>query len=170
MSLLDNLPNVLSAVAVASAFVNDAQQAPALFNIDPNLAKPFVICLTKSLSKDDLALLASYGTVLSYDHDILNNVPLSTLQFQYFICDIREDNDRMYFQKNILLNTSLYHLILYRYSFESDNGISFEVEQESLPPKQATALMFNTLLLQTPITRPSCVMSFFRKCLTAGHP
>ena len=85
-------------------------QAPPLVNYDPGLVKKFVICLSKDLPSEELQLLQYYGRTISYDHDICNNIDLSTIDFSYFLLDLREANDRTYFQKIITPNIQMFHL------------------------------------------------------------
>jgi hypothetical protein len=152
-----NLPSVIQSVINIS---EEAKEAPALV-IDLNVKK-IVICISKDLSKEDIKLLEYYGRVISYDHDIINNVDLLTVDFDYFIVDLRNLNDRMYLQKIILPQVDKIHLILFKWPFESDNGISYSVERSQLPPKQVNKDIFDQLLLQKPIQSPSCILSFLK--------
>ena len=137
-------------------------QAPPLVNYDPGLVKKFVICLSKDLPSEELQLLQYYGRTISYDHDICNNIDLSTIDFSYFLLDLREANDRTYFQKIITPNIQMFHLILYKYEFQGDNGISFDVERSELPKKQMNSNIFNGLLLQSEIQKPNCLFSLMK--------
>lgn len=159
MSLLENLPAVINTVSSVAAVLSNPSVSPPIINPDEQLLKPFVICHTRNISKDDLKLLAKYGEVDSYDHDILNNVDPSTLNFDYLCIDLREDTNRMYFQKFLMGNLN-YHIILYKYSFESDMNISFEAEHSEFPTRQSSKLVYNQLLLTKPLSNPNACMSF----------
>jgi hypothetical protein len=153
-----NLPSVIQSVINLSS---DIKESEPLVQNDPNVKK-IIICISKNLSKEDINLLQYYGRVISYDHDIINNVDLFSVDFDYFIVDLRQLNDRMYLQKMILPNLTQLHLILYKWNFESDNGISYEVERDCFPPKQVNKQLFDQLLLQKPIQSPSCILSLLK--------
>lgn len=161
-----NLPSVIQSVVQLAEYKEP--DSPPLVQNDPNVKK-IVIAITKDLSKEDKKLLEYYGKVIRYDHDIINNVELSTVDFDYFIVDLRHLNDRMYLQKQILPKLAEVHLILFKWSFESDNGISYEVERDSLPPKQVNKTIFDQLLLARPIQSPSCIISFLKTLACVGQ-
>lgn len=157
------LPSVIqSAIQLSEMKENES---PALENIDPNLDKKFVICITKNLSEDELDLLHYFGKTISYQHDIINNVDLFTIDFEFFIIDLREHTDRMYLQRMILPNVNRIHFILYRYGFQTDMGISYENELTALPPKQVNAKIWKQLLLTKPIQAPNACLSFLGACV-----
>ena len=155
-----SLPEVISAIgSVASINYPPPPPPPALVNPDPNNAKPVVICITRSVPAEILPMLAKYGVVESYDHDIHANVDPVTVPFQYLLVDLREKADRLYFQKFILGNLA-YHVVLYRYSFERDMNISFEAVFSEFPPRQATRAAYDALLVSPPLTQPNSCLSF----------
>jgi hypothetical protein len=159
-----SLPSVIQSVVQLS---QPAPESPALVQDNPDVKK-IVIVITRDLSKENRALLTFYGRVIDYDHDIVNNIELNTIDFDYFIIDIRQLNDRMYLQKYVLPRLSEIHIILYKWSFESDNGVQYEVERDHLPPKQVNKTIFDQLLLSKPIQEPSCVISFLKTLACVG--
>ena len=124
--------------------------------------KRIVICLYKSFDKDDLLLVQNYGKVIVYS-DTYTNIDCGPLIFDYFILDLREEDQRVYFIKYI--KNKDYYLILFRYSFEMNNGVSFHNEIDTLPRKQAFKKDFDLLLLNQPIPPPKWYISLFRSCV-----
>jgi len=160
MSILDNLPAVISTASnVVVALSNSPTSSIPIVNPDENNLKSFVICHTRNISTDDKKMLSKYGPVESYDHDIFNNVEPSNLSFSYLLIDLRESNDRLYFQKFLMGNLA-YHVILYKHSFENDMNISFEAVFSKFPKRQSSKEAYNQLLLKTPLTKPSACLSF----------
>jgi hypothetical protein len=171
-----NLPPIINQIAgvvedYLRPIANQVSDPIQLNNLSQNrqLNKRFVICLSKDLSEDEVALLQYYGRTISYDHDIVNNIDLSTVDFSYFLLDLREATNRDYLQKIILPNVDKFHLILYKYSFQDDNGISFEVERSELPKKQVNSDIFNKLLLQPEIKSPNCILSLLKSIVCKGN-
>jgi len=160
-----NLPAVISG---ASALLAQPQPSPAIVNPDADDVKKIVICITRNVSKEDLKLLSSFGTVKSYDNDIHNNIDPSTLDFDYLLVDMREQADRLYFQKYFKDNLS-FHIVLYKFAFENDMGLSFESEFSSFPPVCATKKAYDTLLVTPPIPAPSVCLSFLGALAKCGQ-
>jgi hypothetical protein len=119
-----------------------------------------VICLYKSLDEDELELLKRYGKVLYFNSSYLN-LSLDRFNFDYFILDLREEDHRIYFQKY----TSHTKRLLFRHSYETNNGVSFHNELSSLPKEQALKTDFDFLLFSQPIPSPKCFISLFRSCI-----
>jgi hypothetical protein len=158
-----NLPSVIQSVIQLAE--NKADEQP---NLPVNNSSKIVICLSKSLSKDDLKLLQYYGQVEEYSHSIHNNVELDKIDFDYLLLDLRKPEDRLYVQKHVLNNLQKINLVLFRYSFEGDNGISYNVERTELPSKQISKKVFDELLLSRQLEAPSCIISLLRALVCAS--
>jgi hypothetical protein len=158
-----NLPSVIQSVIQLAE--NKADES---VNLPVNNSSKIVICLSKSLSKEDLKLLQYYGQVEEYSHNIHNNVELDKIDFDYLLLDLRKAEDRLYVQKHVLSHISEINLVLFRYSFEGDNGISYNVERTELPSKQISKKVFDELLLSKQLEAPSCVISLLRALVCAS--
>jgi len=158
-----NLPSVIQSVIQLSE--NKADES---INLPVNNSSKIVICLSKSLSKEDLKLLQYYGQVEEYSHSIHNNVELDKIDFDYLLLDLRKAEDRLYIQKHVLNHLQQINLVLFRYSFEGDNGISYNVERTELPCKQISKKVFDELLLSKQLEAPSCVISLLRALVCAS--
>ena len=163
---ISSLPSVIQTLVDFKTKPEDIILLPA--NSNPN-AKQFVICITRDITPEEEDLLNYYGKCLSYNHDVVNNIELSKITYDYLLVDLREGTDRLYLQKYVLENLDKIHFILLRRSFEGDNGIVFENELVDLPVKQVNKEIFDKLLLMRPIEAPSCMMSFLRRCITVGR-
>jgi len=152
-----SLPSVISSVIQLVENKQDEEKNLELKNVNK-----IVICLSKTLSKDDLKLLSYYGQVEPYSHNVHNNVELTNIDFDYFLLDLRKVEDRLYVQKHVLTHLDQINLVLFRYSFEGDNGVAYNVERTELPSKQISKKVFDELLLSKQLEAPSCVISFLK--------
>ena len=136
----------------------------------PNPANQFIIVISKDMPKEDISLLKEYGRVIVFERNVYHNVAINTLDFDYFIIDIRCNEDRHYFQQidpNLLESMNV---ISYCYSIEKFDDYHNEIGVDNiitkLPSKQAFKLDFDRLILQKKISKPSivfsCIKSFFR--------
>lgn len=136
----------------------------------PNTANQFIIVISKDMQKSELSLLKEYGRVIVYEHNVYHNVAINTLQFDYFIINLRSNYDRHYFQqidKSLIENMNI---VSYCYSIEKCDDYHNELGADNiitkLPPKQAFKAEFDRLLLQKKISKPnmlfSCIKSIFR--------
>jgi hypothetical protein len=166
---MDNitLPAVLS---TAPAFVQTLLSSPEPSNVivNPSEIKKIVICHTRDVDKKVLDLLAKFGTVLSYDHNIHNNIDPATVEFAYLFVDMRRKSDRLYYQK-FLHNNLAYHMVLYKWKFESDMGLPFQSQFSKFPVAQANRRTYDMLLTTTPIEPPSVCFSFLVGCARLGQ-
>jgi len=151
-----SLPAVISAVA---GLASVPEVSPPLLNPDPQDLKKVIIMITRDVSKEDRKLLSSFGVVKDYDDRVHLNLSLPAMAFDYLIVDMREKSDRLFYQKSVLGNTD-YHQVLYKWSFETDMGLSFESEFSTFPVNQASKLAYDQLLCSPPITEPSACLSF----------
>lgn len=154
----------MSANSVLSGISNlilPEKNAPHM-NTQPESTK-IIICLYKTLSSDGSSLLKKYGKVIEIDSSYLN-IDCNLLSFDYLVIDFRVIQYRVYFQKYIM-NQNSYHLLLYRHSYETNNGIPFHNELCELPPEQALKIDFDKLLFMEPLPSPKCYISLFRSCI-----
>jgi hypothetical protein len=127
--------------------------------------KRVVLCITRDIADEDLAMLKEYGKVLSYDHDLHNNLDCDAFEWAYLIIDLRESEDRYYYLKNILPKKNKYSVAVYHYPFEDDEFIEADNYFTSFPKKQATRAIFNNLLMIGRIKKPRPAVSLFKCCL-----
>lgn len=121
--------------------------------------KPFILCLFKTLPDESISLLRQYGKVVVFSQ-IYINIFIHKLVFDYLILDFREEEGRYYYQRFIKRYMDQYNIILYRYCFETNNGIEFHNELSTLPNRQVSKEEFDTMLLDSPIPAPNCCFSF----------
>ena len=167
-----NLPAVISAMAQGASIVSSLSANPdisdPIVNIDLLDVKKVIIMISRDVTKDDKKLLASFGIVKSYDSMVHLNLPLSGMQFDYLFVDMREAEDRLFYQKSVQ-GDDRYHQVYYKFSWESDMGLHFESQFSDFPPIQASKLAFDLLLCSQPIPRPSACLAFLEvlgKCGT----
>jgi hypothetical protein len=130
---------------------------------DVTITIKFIFCLYKSLSNKDILLLQDYGKVIFYD-SFLRNIDCKELTFDYFILNMKNKEERTYYQKFILSNSNEYRIILFRYDYETNNGLRVHNELCNLPEREAHKKDFDYLLLQETIVSPRCCISLYRMC------
>ena len=135
---------------------------PASLVVD-YVPKPFILCLYKSLSDSDIDVLRQHGRVILFGPAYINR-PVHTFQFDYLIIDFREEDHRFYYQRYIKRHFDRYHIILFRYSFETNNGITFHNELVDFPPSQISKDEFDAGLLEPPLPAPHCFLSLCHFC------
>ena len=101
--------------------------------------------------KKDINTLSLYGKVIFLEESYQNIEP-SKLIFDYLIIDLRNEINRNYYY------------ILYRYSFEGNNGLYYHNEITDFPSKQSTKNMYERLLLFENVYEPNCCVSLCRIC------
>jgi hypothetical protein len=129
-----------------------------------------IITCSKDISINEINLLKEYGKVIIFDSKVFQNVPIHTLEYDYFILDIRKKEDRLYFQQiepSILNNinvVSLCHSFEKFEEFHSELGVKNVITK--LPEKQAFKEDFDKNLLLKKISKPnavySCIKSLYR--------
>lgn len=124
--------------------------------------KPIIICIHKDISKKDINIISSYGKVLFLGESYQNIDPIN-LKFHYLIVDLRNELDRNYYKIYLYKNTNYYY-VLYRHSFEKNNGLCYNNEIIEFPSQQPTKEKYDKLLLLENIYEPNCCVSFFRFC------
>jgi hypothetical protein len=146
-----------------------------ILNLGPRAVQPVapqnkkvVICITRNIDDDDLKLLNEYGKVLSYDHDLHNNLDCDLFDWAYLIIDIRESQDRYYYMKHIQNKKDKYLVVLYKYGFEkSDLNLNEDNAFDKFPAKQAVKKDFDGLLLLQRIVKPRWYVALFQCILNA---
>jgi hypothetical protein len=133
------------------------------------VAKKFIICVTKDLEQEDIDLLKEYGRVIVFDAKVYLNVNVNLLVFDYLIMDLRNREDRHYFQQIDLSVLETFNVISICHSFEKFDEYHEEVGSNNiltkLPDKQAFKVDFDKLLLQKKITKPRVVLSCIKSLL-----
>lgn len=166
---MDNitLPAVLStAPAIVQALLSSPEQSNIIVN--PSEITKIVICHTRDIDKKVLDILTKFGTVILYDNNIHNNIDPATVDFSYLFVDMRRKSDRLYYQK-FLHNNLAYHIVLYKWKFETDMGLSFESQFSKFPVNQANKKTYDMLLTSPPIEPPSVCISFLGACARLGQ-
>ena len=123
-----------------------------------------VICISKDIDEVDEKILADYGKVIRYEHDLHNNIDSATLSFDYLIIDLRKKDDRYFYMKEILNKKDKYNVVLYNYCFEDNSDFTCDNQINSFPKKQANKKDFDSLLLIKRIRQPRACIDFFKKC------
>ena len=123
-----------------------------------------VICISKDIDELEEKILADYGKVVRYEHDLHNNIDSSTLSFDYLIIDLRKKDDRYFYMKEILNKRDKYHVVLYNYCFEENPDFTCDNIITSFPKKQATKKDYDALLLIKRIKHPRPWVDFLKKC------
>lgn len=162
MSLLDQLPKVIRREVDPS---DVKAQAPAS-------DKPFLLCCSRDVEPEELALLKTYGRVLEF-HESFRNIPLRSHQFEYALFDLRQKVHRDTLMKEDL---SAYHIVCVISLLDSRDDFVHDVKAENcvrtFPDRQAFKSDFDRLLLSAKIRKPSVLKSLVRfLCfLSDGYP
>ena len=133
-------------------------------------AQSFIIVISRDLSEEELDLLVHYGKVVEFDFKVYTNVPLQSIQFEYFILDVRRSEDRHYFQQIGVDILEKYNLISVCHSIQKNEEYHEELGVDNvltkLPNRQAFKHDFDRMLMQKKISKPnvgaSCIKSVFR--------
>jgi hypothetical protein len=132
-------------------------------DIEKNIEKKsIIVCIHKDISKKDINTLSLYGKVIFLEESYQNIDP-SKLIFDYLIIDLRNEINRNYYKIYLYKNKNYYY-ILYRYSFEGNNGLYYHNEITDFPSKQSTKNMYERLLLFENVYEPNCCVSLCRIC------
>jgi hypothetical protein len=154
MSLLDNLPPVLSKIVKAE----DVAQ------IGEDDEKKFLLVCSRELKQAELDVLTSYGKVLIY-RDSYQNIPLDKLlnDSVYCVLNIHQKSHRVLLGKEDL---SAYHVVAVINNYDTCDDWMEDVGAENvvkgLPDHQAFKADFNRLLITKKIRKASCVKSVYR--------
>lgn len=132
---------------------------------DIDYSKKIIICTYKEISKNEIAILKQYGKVIQFNA-FMSNISPDKLDFDYLILNFKDEIHRNYYQFNFYKNNDYYY-ILYRFCFETNNGITFNNEINELPPKQADKINYHKLLLRKKLESPRWYVSLFRTCFSS---
>lgn len=164
-----SLPPVIQAIQMDELKLPPPHKSPE-FKAQLDLQVPLkkiIICTTRDIAKEDLAIFEGYGRVVEYDHSLHNNLPVSAFLYDYLIIDLRESGDRYFLLKSVLPFKSEYTIVVYSFAFEfevvpeADNHIS------SFPKKQAHKIDFDLILRSQRISKPNWWISLFSCVLSA---
>ena len=166
-----NLPAVISTVSSASLVSDEKSSAlaPTLSNV--KIDKQIVFCITHDIPDDAMENLKRYGKVLEYNHDVHNNIPLESMDFDYLVLDQREKGDRYAYLKYVKPAEHKYSVILYCYAFEVEDLESvehYDVSMCQFPERQAHKHDYDLLMLSERLTKPRWYLSLF-KCLYSAY-
>jgi len=158
-----NLPPIIDSLAAAvSAPVYEAK-------LDLVLRK-FVLCITRDLKEEDLALFKDYRMV-EYDDQTHRNIPIDTFAWDFLVLDLREKGDRYCLLKEVYPKKHKYNVIVYCHSFEEDD-VDVEADNvlTSFPMRQARKEDFELLLMTHRVKKPrwyvslfGCMLNFYNK-------
>jgi hypothetical protein len=136
--------------------------------VPPVVEKRVIIATTRDIDDDDTAVLKDYGKVLSYNHDLHNNLDCDAFEWSYLIIDLRNSEDRYYYMKTIQPKKDKYSVVLYHYGFENEELMEVDNDFNKFPAKQAIQKDFNNLLLLKRIVKPRWYASLF-KCILKSY-
>jgi hypothetical protein len=133
-------------------------------------AQAFIIVISRDLSEEESTLLRHYGKVVEFDFKVYTNIPLQSIQFDYFILDLRRSEDRHFLQQIPVNVLEQYNLISVCHSIQKGELYHEEIGVDNvlskLPPQQAFKQEFDRMLMQKKISKPnagtSCIKSVFR--------
>jgi hypothetical protein len=130
--------------------------------------KRIIFCITRDIAEDDLSLLKGYGKVLSYNHNLHNNLSCDRFDWDYLVLDIRDSDSRYYIMKYVLPHRDEYSICCYHYPFEDQEDLlDSDSYFTSFPKQQATKQSFNELMMMQRIKRPRAAVSLLKCCLAA---
>jgi hypothetical protein len=167
-----SLPPVIQAIQMDELKLPPPAPAPA-FKAQVDLQAPIkkiVICTTRDIAKEDMAIFEGYGKVIEYDHDIHNNLPASAFPYDYLIIDLRESGDRYFLMRNILPFKNEYAIVVYSFAFERDEIVpEADNHISSFPKKLARKEDYELILFQQRICKPKWYMSLLSCVLSTYH-
>jgi hypothetical protein len=128
--------------------------------------KRVIICVTRDIAEDDLSLLKGYGKILSYNHNLHNNLSCDRFEWEYLVLDLRDSDCRYYYMRHVLPHKDEYSICCYHFPFEDQDDL-LEVDSyfTSFPKEQATKKSFNELMLMKRLTKPRAAISLLKCCL-----
>jgi len=164
-----SLPPVIQAIQMDELKLPPPAPAPA-FKAQVDLQAPIkkiVICTTRDIAKEDMAMLKEYGRVVEYAHSLHNNLPISAFSYDYLIIDLRENGDRYFMLKSVLPFKAEYTIVVYSYAFEFNVVSECDNHISSFPKKQALKIDFDLILGSQRISKPKWWVSLFSCILSA---
>jgi hypothetical protein len=131
-------------------------------NTDNIEDKKIIICTHKDISKKDIDTLSLYGKVIFLDESY-DNVDPTKLIFDFLIIDLRKEMNRNYYKIYLYKNQNYYY-VLYRFWFETNNGIFYNNEITEFPSQQSSKTNYYKVLLLENVYEPKWYVSLFRLC------
>jgi len=158
-AIIKELPNVLEPPAPIE--LDDVKFDPA---------KKFILCITKDIKPEDLALFNEYK-VVEYDDQVHRNIPIHTFSWDFLILDLREKGDRYCYMKEVAPNRAKYTVLVYCHGFEADEPVDVDADNviTSFPSRQARKEDFQMLLLMKRIRKPKWYISLLSCVLSYAH-
>jgi hypothetical protein len=167
-SIINPLPAIIQEVPrlVLNA-VNHEPHYEAKLDLE---IKKIILCVTKDLKPEDLALLSDYK-VVEYDDNTHKNIPITAFAWDILVLDLREKGDRYCYMKEVQPVRHRYKVIAFVHGFEVDDvDIDCDNVLTSFPVRQARKEDFEMLLMMKRISKPkwwkslfSCVLNFVHK-------
>lgn len=130
----------------------------------------FIIVLSRDLSDEEIELLKEYGKVVKFGHRVYTNITIQAIDFDYFLIDLRNSEDRQYLQQIPLHILEKYNLISICHSVQKNEEYHQELGVDNiltkLPAKQPFKAEFDRMMMQKKISKPnagvSCIKSVLR--------
>lgn len=124
--------------------------------------KKIVICIHRDISKKDIDIMSVYGNVVFLEESF-QNVDPTVFSFDFLIIDLRKEVHRNYY-KIYFYKNNRYHYVLYRYFFETNNGIFYNNEITEFPSQQSSKINYLKILLLENVYEPKWYISLYRLC------
>jgi hypothetical protein len=128
----------------------------------PRTNRRYIIALSKDMTSTEQKLFESYGKLLFYDNNTMNNMDPQSFEFEYLVIDLRNKNDRYFFLKQIKPVEDNFYVLLHCHGFEVEDLSDTEHYDNiliSFPMKQARKSDFDKLLLVHRLPKPRWWMS-----------
>jgi hypothetical protein len=131
--------------------------------------RKFVLCITRDLSEQDLALFKDYRLV-EYEDSIHRNISILSFQWDVLVFDLREKSDRYAYLKEVAPRKEQFNVIVYCHGFEKDDvDIAADNVLTSFPERQARREDWEMLVMSQRIKKPRWWVSLFSCILTYYH-
>lgn len=156
------IPNGIVNSIAASILPNRYKENIYIDNVDNKEDKKIIICIHRDISKKDIDTMSLYGKVVFLE-DSFQNVEPEKLQFDFLIIDLRKDIHRNYYKIYLYKNNNYYY-VLYRYFFETNNGIFYNNEITDFPSQQSSKTNYLKILLLENVYEPKWYISLYRLC------
>lgn len=156
------IPNRIVNSIATSILPNKYKENVYIDNINNKEDKKIIICIHRDISKKDIDIMSLYGNVLFLE-DSFQNIEPAKLLFDFLIIDLRKDMHRNYYKIYLYKNNNYYY-VLYRYFFETNNGIFYNNEITDFPSQQSSKTNYLKILLLENVYEPKWYVSLYRLC------
>lgn len=156
------IPNRIVNSIATSILPNKYKENVYIDNINNKEDKKIIICIHRDISKKDIDIMSLYGNVLFLE-DSFQNIEPARLSFDFLIIDLRKDMHRNYYKIYLYKNNNYYY-VLYRYFFETNNGIFYNNEITDFPSQQSSKTNYLKILLLENVYEPKWYVSLYRLC------